>query len=170
MRPSNPLLLPLLATLTTALPTTSLQPTARSTASFTGRGRIRALWNQGDYADLGCLTAGGLWTTNNALCGTFTGTAITTSSLPTFKLSSSAGPCYIYGAQFKCEQGVAGYEFGIWPWPNSIPGKDCLRYGQYGLMASSGVGGPPAPGAAIDVHFVSYIEQGKYVWLTWAPV
>ena len=102
----------LLATLTTAIPAGN-SPTPRSTASFTGRGQIRTLWNQGDYADLGCLTAAGLWTTNNSLCGTFTGTALTTSSLPTFRLSSSAGPCWIYGAQFKCEQGGAGYEFGV---------------------------------------------------------
>ncbi|KAH6850522.1 hypothetical protein B0I37DRAFT_371818 [Chaetomium sp. MPI-CAGE-AT-0009] len=59
----------------------------------------------------------------------------------------------------------------IWPFPNSVPGKDCLRYGQYGLMASSGQGGPPAVGdAPLEVHFVSYSEQGKYVWLTWAAV
>ena len=31
-------------------------------------------------------------------------------------------------------------------------------------------GGPPAVDAKpIDLRFVSYIEKGKYVWLTWSP-
>ncbi|KAK3297243.1 uncharacterized protein B0H64DRAFT_372631 [Chaetomium fimeti] len=169
MRPQPPLLL--LSLLTTTTTTTAHPTTPRSTTGFTGRGQLRTLWNEGDHADLGCLTPAGLWTTDNAHCGTFTGTALGTSSLPTFTLTSAAGPCRIYGGRFTCGGGDAGVEFGIWPFPNSIPGKDCLRYGQYGLMASSGEGGPPAVGdPALEVHFVSYSEQGKYVWLTWAAV
>ena len=57
----------------------------------------------------------------------------------------------------------------IWPFPNSIPGVDCLRYGQYGLMASSGRNPPVAADAPEEIHLVSYSETGKYVWLTWAP-
>lgn len=60
----------------------------------------------------------------------------------------------------------------IWPFPNSIPGVDCLRYGQYGLMATRpGMGtNPPAESDPPQpIGFVSYIETGKYVWLTWAP-
>jgi hypothetical protein len=71
------------------------------------------LWDQGDHADLGCLTAAGLWTTDDSLCGTFTGTRLNTSSLPTYKLTSAAGPCYIYGAQFECGHWKQGYEFGV---------------------------------------------------------
>lgn len=57
----------------------------------------------------------------------------------------------------------------IWPFPNSIPGVDCLRYGQYGLMASSGRNPPVVADAPEEIHLVSYSETGKYVWLTWAP-
>ena len=56
----------------------------------------------------------------------------------------------------------------IWPFPNSIPGVDCMRYGNYGLMASS-KGGPPH-GSPQEVHFTSYSEPGKWVWLTWEGV
>ncbi|KAK4035225.1 hypothetical protein C8A01DRAFT_38317 [Parachaetomium inaequale] len=169
MRPHALVTLALTSLTTAAAIPTSSPP--RSPPSFTGKGQLRALWNQGDHADLGCLTATGLWTADDSLCGTFTAAKLDTSSLPTYTLTSAAGPCHIYGARFECGQGYQGYEFGIWPFPNSIPGKDCLRYGQYGLMGSSGQGGPPASGdPAVDIHFVSYSEKGKYVWLTWAAV
>ena len=90
-----------------ALPTASSPP-----QSFTGKGQLRALWNAGDHADLGCLTASGQWTANNALCGTFTATQVDGGSLRAFQLASSAGPCRIYGARFTCEAGE-GYSFGV---------------------------------------------------------
>lgn len=98
-----------LTSLTTAiaLPTASSPP-----QSFTGKGQLRTLWNAGDHADLGCLTASGQWTANNALCGTFTATQVDGGSLRAFQLASSAGPCRIYGARFTCEAGE-GYSFGV---------------------------------------------------------
>ena len=90
-----------------ALPTASSPP-----QSFTGKGQLRALWNSGDHADLGCITASGLYTANNALCGTFTATQLDGGSLRAFQLASSAGPCRIYGARFTCEAGE-GYTFGV---------------------------------------------------------
>lgn len=56
----------------------------------------------------------------------------------------------------------------IWPWPNSIPNVESLRYGQYGLMATWGQNPPIAKEEPQPIHFVSYREEGKYVWLTWA--
>ncbi|KAK4244544.1 hypothetical protein C7999DRAFT_17202 [Corynascus novoguineensis] len=41
--------------------------------SFTGNGQLRTLWDQGGHDDLGCLTEMGLWTSDNAFCGSFTG-------------------------------------------------------------------------------------------------
>ncbi|KAL2162955.1 hypothetical protein VTH06DRAFT_6791 [Thermothelomyces fergusii] len=137
--------------------------------TFIGRGQLRTLWNEGDHEDLGCLTDTGLWTTNEALCGTFTGTALDVSTLRTFTLSTATGPCTILGAQFTCGQGNEPAWFGIYVWPNAIPDKDCLRYGQYGLMASRAEGGgPPAPDQdPIEINFSSYSEKGKWVWVTW---
>ncbi|KAK4151832.1 hypothetical protein C8A00DRAFT_45018 [Chaetomidium leptoderma] len=145
-------------------------PSTSSSQTFTGTGQLRTRWNEGDHADLGCLTNTGLWTANNKLCGTFTSTQLGGSSLPVFSLATPAGPCKIYGAQFTCGQGNEAVAFGLWPWPNSIPGVDCLRWGQYGLMASSGRNPPNVEDPPQEIHLVSYIETGKYVWLTWGSL
>ncbi|KAK4118745.1 hypothetical protein N657DRAFT_650938 [Parathielavia appendiculata] len=165
--------LPTIVTLTlsslavsTALPTTSSSP-----MSFTGKGQLRTLWSDGDHTDLGCITDAGLWTGNNTLCGTFTGTPTSNSNLRTFNLTSAAGPCRIWGSTFICEQWNGGYpsiyEFGIWPYPNSIPGVDCLRWSKYGMMGNP-EGNPTGPeDSPREIRLLSYIEKPKWVWLTW---
>ncbi|KAK3308423.1 uncharacterized protein B0T15DRAFT_107736 [Chaetomium strumarium] len=157
-----------LAAIAVALPTppSSSSPTP-ALISFTGTGQLRTRWNDGDYADLGCLTETGLWTADNTLCGTFTATTLDSSTLRTFTLTSAAGPCKILGARFTCQEGNEAYAFGIWPFPNSIPGVDCLRWGQYGLMASSAKNPPGLEDAPEEIHGATYSEVGKYVWLTW---
>ncbi|VBB75938.1 Putative protein of unknown function [Podospora comata] len=138
---------------------------------FFGAGQIRTLWNQGDHSNLGCLTNTGLWTTNESQCGTFVSKELTTGySVKTFQLFTSAGPCSIYGAKFYCDKNATPFLFGLWPWPNSIPGVDSLRAGQYGLMATFGSNPPLKEEGPQEIHFVTYKETGKYVWLTWAPL
>lgn len=90
-------------------------PALTKSQSFNGVGQIRAQWNQGDYIDLGCLTDSGKWTVNNTLCGTFTATPYTASSIYSYRLSTNQGPCYIYGARVVCDNGNTGYEaiFGV---------------------------------------------------------
>jgi hypothetical protein len=101
-------------TLTTAAPLiTTTQPRAAAGKSFTGIGQLRTLWNEGDHADLGCLTQSGQWTANNALCGTFTANQLTTSSVTTFTLATAAGGCRIVGGTFTCGGAGQGGEFGV---------------------------------------------------------
>ncbi|KAK4467211.1 hypothetical protein QBC42DRAFT_2736 [Cladorrhinum samala] len=68
--------------------------------------------------------------------------------------------------------GHTGYEaiFGLWPYPNSIPNVPSLSYGYYGLRATSGNNPPLARETLRDIHLVSYIENGKHVWLPWKEV
>ncbi|GAB1314683.1 hypothetical protein MFIFM68171_04893 [Madurella fahalii] len=151
-------------------PTSAVDLVDLRTKAFSGIGQLRTRWNEGDYADLGCLTDTGLWTSNDALCGTFRADQRDSFGLAVFTLTSAAGPCRIYGGSFHCEKGNEAHEFGIWPFPNSIPGVDCLRYGKYGLMATWGKSPPSPADPPQELHMVSYAEKGKYVWLTWAPL
>lgn len=49
-----------------------------------------------------------------------------------------------------------------------IPGREVLRYAQYGVLATDAPDSPPALGEApLPVHFYSGIEKGKWVWLGW---
>ncbi|EAA32452.2 hypothetical protein GE21DRAFT_7498 [Neurospora crassa] len=172
--------LALVLTLSTAAP---LGLTAASTSalshsstltqkSFSGTGQIRTLWDGSSHDDLGCLTASGRWTTDENLCGTFIAVRKDGDSIGAtqFTLTSKeAGPCEMSGTTFVCEKGLDGYSFGIWPFPNGVPGVECLRYGLYGLMASVQGGPPDVDAKPMDLKFTSYVEKGKYVWLTWGP-
>lgn len=66
---------------------------------FSGQGQvIPAVWtSSGTIGEaVGCLTDAGLWTTNSANCGTFTGVATTVSGrVVSTILSTSAGYCNI---------------------------------------------------------------------------
>lgn len=137
---------------------------------FEGKGQLRTVWWQGDHADLGCLTSAGLWTADEKLCGVFEA-ARADDDRSLFTLSTEDGWCRIYGAQFTCN-GQEAYSFGTWPenWPNGIPGVQVLRFGQYGIMASSGRNPPEVVDKPQEIHFTSYNEVGKYVWLTWMPL
>ena len=48
-----------------------------------------------------------------------------------------------------------------------IPGREVLRYAQYGVMATNGESPPALKAAAMDIHFYSGMEKGKWVWLGW---
>ncbi|KAK3326071.1 hypothetical protein B0H66DRAFT_146394 [Apodospora peruviana] len=150
----------------------TLASAARKLSIFRGTGQIRTLWNDGNHDDLGCLTDTGLWTSDETLCGVFEAARhnISPSKLTAFTLTSAAGPCQLHGARFTCEPGNEAYEFGTWPWPNSVPGVECLRWGQYGLMASFGRNPPSPADPPQEIHMVSSIEEGKYVWLAWAEL
>ncbi|KAK3370500.1 hypothetical protein B0H63DRAFT_317514 [Podospora didyma] len=142
---------------------------AAKPTSFNGTGQIRTLWAYGDHSDLGCLTSAGLWTTDESLCGKFDAKR-TNESPVMFTLASVEGPCQIYG-KFSCAKGNEPYIFGLWPWGNSVPGVECLRWGQYGLMASSGPRNPPLPtDPPQELHLTSASEEQKYVWLTFGSV
>ncbi|KAK3995537.1 hypothetical protein QBC44DRAFT_366325 [Cladorrhinum sp. PSN332] len=137
--------------------------------SFNGVGQIRAQWREGDYADLGCLTNAGKWTVDETLCGNFTATPFPGSFIYSYSLETDSGPCYTYGASIVCDNGNTGYPtiFGLWPWPNAIPNTPSLRVGNYGLMATHGNNPPTIEEGPQSVHFVTYSEKGKWVWLTW---
>lgn len=88
--------------------------------SFIGKGQLRTLWDGGEHEDLGCLTDTGLWSSNEALCGTFTGTPLDGYNIKTFNLTTAAGPCGILGAQFNCGEGNQPSPFGVSPLPLSV--------------------------------------------------
>ncbi|KAK0636025.1 hypothetical protein B0T17DRAFT_570668 [Bombardia bombarda] len=133
---------------------------------FGGQGQIRTLWNSAPYTDLGCLTSAGQWTANPSLCAVFT--AVRPGSI--FTLTTSAGPCEISGANFTCGAGNTPGQFGIWPWPNSPPKIESLRWGQYGLMSTPSPNPISASDAAVTLRYTSYWDSGYYVWLTWKGV
>lgn len=81
--------------------------------SFSGIGQLRTRWNDGDYADLGCLTDTGLWTSDDSLCGIFRAVQRDAFGLAAFTLTSAAGPCKIYGGSFTCSKDNEAYEFGV---------------------------------------------------------
>ncbi|KAK3950332.1 hypothetical protein QBC32DRAFT_399567 [Pseudoneurospora amorphoporcata] len=169
-------LLALLLTLSTAAP---LIPASAPKSVFSGRsssnltsrswsgtGQIRTLWDGSSHDDLGCLTASGRWTTDENSCGTFTAVRKdgATIGATQFTLTSKeAGPCEMLGTTLVCEKGRGGYSFGIWPFPNGVPGVECLRYGLYGLMASVQGGPPDVNAKPLDLRFTSYVEKGKKV-------
>ena len=82
---------------------------------FNGTGQVRTRNWKGDHEDLGCLTKEGRWTVNEALCGVFKAERFRPDrgSIDLWRLSSKAGPCRLYGSDFICETGFAGYEFGV---------------------------------------------------------
>lgn len=52
-----------------------------------------------------------------------------------------------------------------------IPGREVLRYGQYGVMATDAEDSPPSlTEEALNIHFYSGSEKGKWVWLGWKPL
>lgn len=77
-------------------------PTLIPQGSWTGVGQIRTQWSKGDYSDLGCLTDAGRWTINDKLCGVFLAKPYKESSVKSFTLRSTKGPCKIYGATLEC--------------------------------------------------------------------
>lgn len=93
-------------------------PGPKPPALFNGTGHVRTRNWQGDYEDLGCITKEGRWTINEALCGVFKASRFRPKggSIDLWKLSSKAGPCRIYGAEFICESGFEGYDFGVSLW------------------------------------------------------
>ncbi|KAM7214441.1 hypothetical protein V8F06_010198, partial [Rhypophila decipiens] len=139
---------------------------------FNGTGQIRTRWYKGNYADLGCLTKEGRWTVDESLCGVFKADRRRPAGyeIDIWYLKSKAGNCRIYAANFLCDNGGKGTEFGPWLWPTAIPGTEVLRWGQYGLMANWVRNPPLKTDAPLDIHLVGYNEPGQYVWLTWSPL
>ncbi|KAK3359550.1 hypothetical protein B0T25DRAFT_515047 [Lasiosphaeria hispida] len=148
---------------------------ATSFGSFSGLGEIHTVWNEGDHSDLGCLTSTGLWTADLTRCDLFEVNRHASDNTVLLNLTSAAGPCYITNnGRFKCgrkEDKPPGkaLDFGVYDktlgYP--IPGLEVLRLGMYGLMASDGKNPPDVNDEPQELHFVSFIEKGKYVWLAW---
>ena len=57
-----------------------------------------------------------------------------------------------------------------WGPDGPVKQREVLRYGQYGVVASSGNNPPALTDGALDVHFYTGAEKGKYVWLVWKPL
>lgn len=57
-----------------------------------------------------------------------------------------------------------------WGLEGPVKQREVLRYGQYGVVASSGNNPPALSDGALDVHFYTGAEKGKYVWLVWKPL
>ncbi|KAM7200368.1 hypothetical protein V8F20_005345 [Naviculisporaceae sp. PSN 640] len=160
----------LLTALAGAVAVSAAPTVAAAAQNFEGKGQIRATYYQDTYEDLGCLTDQGLWTTNESLCGTFTG--VTVGDYRQYTLTTAAGACYVDHISLKCGNKPADNNntvFGIYPVAQQIGGGEAFRYGQYGLMG--GVGGvyPPGPNdPPIAVKFWSSVDiDKKMVWLTW---
>ena len=81
---------------------------------FSGKGQLRTQWYEGNYADLGCLTDSGFWTSNEDLCGTFEANRIDTPYSTIISLKSANGGCQVSGARIVCEGADKdGYQFGV---------------------------------------------------------
>jgi hypothetical protein len=49
-----------------------------------------------------------------------------------------------------------------------VDGKEVLRYGQYGVLATNAPDSPPSLNdEPLAIHFYSGAEKGKWVWLGW---
>ncbi|KAK4039490.1 hypothetical protein C8A01DRAFT_47057 [Parachaetomium inaequale] len=157
----------LLLTLTAAL----AAPTSTPTKDFSGYGQLRTLYIHDDHEDLGCLTAVGKWTADESQCGIFVAEQLPAPPqvLSNFQLSAPGiGNCGIEVATFKCGEDVKPVTFGTWGTKGPVPGRDVLRYSQYGVFATNAADSPPAlKDEALDIHFYSGAEKGKWVWLGW---
>ncbi|KAK4182568.1 hypothetical protein QBC35DRAFT_444985 [Podospora australis] len=147
--------------------------TAAQSTYFSGLGQVRTFYVRDNHEDLGCLTSAGKWTTNNSLCGNFTANRATPSPnySVSWTLSTSAGPCGIETVTLKCKPGITPAVFGNWGDPATngggpVPGREILRYGAYGVFASSLGNNPPTPqeGPA-EIRLYSASDEGKWVWL-----
>ena len=91
---------------------TTLTILTTTTTAFSGVGQLRTRQWDEDHPDLGCVTAAGLWSGNDAECGVFVASsAAEDGSL--FTLASTAGNCRVVGASFSCGEGEDAYEFGV---------------------------------------------------------
>ncbi|KAK4151556.1 hypothetical protein C8A00DRAFT_35807 [Chaetomidium leptoderma] len=151
----------------TALLSTAIA--ASRTPDFTGVGQIRTLYIGTGHEDLGCLTSTGKWTIDESQCGTFAAAKANDNSFHLF--ATEEGGCGIDVATFKCGGGVKGGTFGTFGTTGPIPGREVLRYAQYGVLATDAADSPPSlKEEALDLHFYSGSEQGKWVWLGWKPL
>ncbi|EAQ88806.1 hypothetical protein CHGG_05425 [Chaetomium globosum CBS 148.51] len=158
----------LLLALTSLLPPTALA--SSSSKDFTGLGQLRTLYIGADHDDLGCVTSSGQWTTDEAQCGFFSVEPLPNGQFQLFAPQASGG-CGIDVATFRCGRGVKGATFGTFGNSGPIPGRQVLRYAQYGVLATNAPDSPPSPeDAPLDMHFYSGSEKGKWVWLGWKPL
>ncbi|KAK4194690.1 hypothetical protein QBC40DRAFT_311252 [Triangularia verruculosa] len=142
----------------------AISPWSTVAQDFSGRGQIRALHVRENHQDLGCLTSAGKWTTIETLCGDFDAQRVGNNN--EFRLSSTgAGSCGIEGVFFKC--GISVGIFGTWGTEGPVRGREVIRYGAYGLMASDGNNPPEVRDVAVGIHFSTGKERGKAVWLGW---
>lgn len=54
-----------------------------------------------------------------------------------------------------------------WGKEGPAPGRESLRYAQYGVFATDGVSPPKAGEPPLDIHFYTGTEKGEYAWLGW---
>jgi len=154
----------LITTLAALLPTA-----AAGSQDFTGLGQLRTLYIGDDHQDLGCVTSAGKWTVDEAECGAFAAQPLDNG---VFQLwSHGAGGCGINAGTLQCGGGIKGASFGTFGTSGPIPGREVLRYSQYGVLATDAPDSPPTPDEApLTMHFYSGSEKGKWVWLGWKPL
>ncbi|KAK0719024.1 hypothetical protein B0T21DRAFT_295694 [Apiosordaria backusii] len=137
-------------------------PSVAAAQDFTGRGQIRALYVRENYEDLGCLTSAG-----NHSAVKFNARRVGNNN--EFRLASSGtGSCMMEGVFFKV--GIQSGIFGVkhqWGTEGPVRGREVIRYGAYGVMASDGNNPPEPRDGAVDIHFSTGKERGKAVWLGW---
>ncbi|EEA23424.1 hypothetical protein TMatcc_002291 [Talaromyces marneffei ATCC 18224] len=142
---------------------------------FSGQGKlVPAIWARtltlGDA--VGCLTDTGLWTTDSANCGTFTGNAtIENGNVTSTLLSTSAGSCGIIwrGNNNNHLSYACGSPDADSPTPSfvySITNKPFLGFGQYAYLGVTG-GNPPTGNDTSSLHIAGDVENGNLWVLTW---
>ncbi|EGS17907.1 uncharacterized protein CTHT_0072670 [Thermochaetoides thermophila DSM 1495] len=165
-----------------ALPLLQISPrTTYPLNSFSGLGQLRTLSTDrvAGNPDIGCLTSAGAWTTDERKCGVFRAVRsdvhhITIESIPVLTSIEGSGTgvnlggiCGIEVGVFKCGGGVKQAVFGTWGLEGPIPGREQLRYGQYGVVATDGISPPQAWEEPLQIHFYSGKEKGQWAWLGW---
>lgn len=105
--------------------------------NFDGKGQLRFFDWKDDSKDLGCVTNEGLWTFNEADCGTFTGVRNSDSDI---LMSSAIGNCYLDNIVWACSAGgkqlhwrVSVYVQSIW----QISATQCTNLHHHSLQCST---------------------------------
>lgn len=158
---------------------------------FSGQGQvIPAVWASGTIGEaVGCLTDAGLWTTNSAHCGTFTGVAtIESGTVVSTILSTSAGYCnIIFGGDmhdhgsYACGNPDANtatatevryqdlpdtFKILIYVQVLSFRSEPFLGFGEYFDLGVTG-GNPPTGDNTSSFHIAGDEETGDLWVLTW---
>ncbi|KAK6084335.1 hypothetical protein SCUP515_01449 [Seiridium cupressi] len=137
-----------------------------SATTFNGTGQLRTLSSltADRGTDLGCLTNAGNWTTEDSLCGTFTGTR--SGSVYT-TLTSLDGPCTIDDSKFTCGTDLTALQF--WAWTGLLDNYDVLAHSEQ-ITYSSSSNISEVSDSSVPIRTYRTTDPKPWVWLGWSAI